>query len=172
MARHGLAKDLNETMRFIDDRFPLLLVVQNERFDHQEMLALTAGYEGYFRRNERYAVLTVAPGKAVRAGAKERKVIADWMTSARVKDAYERLCVGAATVVPSAMARGAMTAFMWIWTAPSHFILVSSVDDGLDHCFERLALAKVPLPTSPEVIRAEVKERLRALGGFEASLGT
>ncbi len=157
-------------MRFIEDWLPLLVVLQKPRFDETEMQELTAGYERYFRRNERYAVLTVSPSRFVQAGAKERKLVADWLNDPRVREISERLCVGSANVVPSAIARGAMTALMWLWKPPAYFQTTSTVEDGIDLCVDRLLQHKVPLRTPTERLRPEVVERLRALGGFESSL--
>jgi hypothetical protein len=159
-------------MRFIDDWFPLLVVLQNARFGESEMKALTAGYESYFRRNERYAVLTVSPGNFVPPGAKERKLVADWLSDPRVRDASSRLCVGSGTVFPSAVVRGALTALMWLWKPPSDFHLVSTAEEGLEHCVARLTEEKVPSRKPLEASSREIVEFLRGEGGFEPSLRT
>jgi hypothetical protein len=158
-------------MRFVDDFFPLLVVAHAARFDEVEFREMAEGYERYFKRNERYALLTVLPGEFVRLGACERRLIADWLNTPRVLESAKRLCVGAANVVPSAVARGALTALLWFWTPPTPLRPAATVDEGVDFCFESLAGAKVPLERPMESIRLGVLDHLRNLGDFGPSLG-
>jgi hypothetical protein len=157
-------------MRFVYDALPLLVVVHAARFDESEMREMVAGYEGCFSRNERYAVLTVAPNLFVHLGAAERKLISDWVNQPHVREASKRLCVGSATVAPSAVARGAMTAICWFWTPPLPFHMVSTVEEGIDFCAERLREQNMTLPRPIASVRLEIVGLLRKVGGFEPSL--
>jgi hypothetical protein len=157
-------------MRFIDDTFPLLVVLHGARFDAAEMRDMVEGYERYFERGARYTVLIVSPGIFVRLGARERKLIGAWVNDPRVRELSGKLCVGSATVVPSAMARGALTAILWFWTPPWPNCAVSTVEEGLDFCIGKLADASLPLPRPTEEIRAAVLGMLRESGQFAPSL--
>ena len=72
-------------MRFIDDAFPILVAMSGSGFDEDEMRAMVDGVEAYFRRNARFAVLSVSPGDFVRMGARERKILSDWVNGPRVR---------------------------------------------------------------------------------------
>jgi hypothetical protein len=157
-------------MRFVDDFFPLLVVVHGPRFDDGEFREMVDGYERYFERDERYAILTVSPGDSVTLGARERKLIADWANTPRVHEVSKRLCVGTATVVPSRLARGALTALLWFWTPASPFHPVTTVDEGLAFCFQSLERANVPLERPMDAVHLGVVAQLRASGTFRPSL--
>ena len=158
-------------MRFLDDAFPLLVVMSEAGFDEGEMRAMVEGVEGYFRRNARFAVLSVSPGESVRMGARERKVLSDWVNSPRVSELSRRLCVGNSVVVPSAAARGALTAFLWFWTPPYPLRATATVEAGIDSCLERLTVCNVPLPRPAETLRSEIIGQLRGIGRFAPSFG-
>jgi hypothetical protein len=157
-------------MRFIDDAFPILVAMSGAGFDEGEMRAMVEGIEAYFRRNARFAVLSVSPGDFVRMGARERKTLSDWVNGPRVSELSKRLCVGNAVVVPSAAARGALTAFLWFWTPPYPLRATATAEAGIDFCLERLTVCNVPLPRPAETLRAEVIGTLRGAGRFAPSL--
>jgi len=158
-------------MRFFDGCFPLVVAMHASHFDEGEMHAMVEGYQAYFRRGERYALLAVAPGEAVRMGAKERKLVVDWVNDSRVKDNVKRLCVGGTSVLPSAVARHAMTALLWFWTPPCPFRATFNVDQAFDFCTDRIRAAGLQLPGSEDAVRLQVRGHLRAAGGFDPSLG-
>jgi hypothetical protein len=158
-------------VRFFDDFLPLLLVVSSARMDDGEFGEMKAGYERYFARNERYAVLTVSPGNFIRSGARERKQVADWLNTPAVVASTRRLCVASAAVLPSAVARGAVTALFWFWTPAFPLRPVPTVAEGLEFCFEALESAKMLLPRPAEAIHLGVVECLRNLENFGPSLG-
>ena len=78
-------------MKVYGDTFPLLVAVGPQHFDEAAMKEMAAAYEPYFARNERYTVLNVSPRGASNPGAKERKLITDWVNSPRVRDCSKRL---------------------------------------------------------------------------------
>ena len=157
-------------MHFIDETFPLLVVLHAPRFDDQEMREMVEGYERFFQRGVRYAVLVVSPGVFVRIGARERKAIGAWVNDPRIHALTGKLCVGSATVVPSPVARGALTALLWFWTPAMPHRAVSTVEEGLDFCLEHVASAGLTLPRPAVEIRAEVVSLLRESGQFVPSL--
>ncbi len=157
-------------MRFIDDLFPMLVVLHDSLFDDREMHDMVAGYERYFQRQERYAVLIASPGDSVQIDARGRKLIGDWVNEPRVRELSGRLCVGSAVVVPSAVSRGALTASLWFWTPPTPLRATATIETGIDYCLGRLALTNVPVPRSPKTIRDDLIGRLKDLGTFAPSL--
>lgn len=148
-------------MRILDDTFPLLVAIGPKKYDQEAVDLMSRAYEPYFKRNERYALISVAPRDASMPGPKERKLITDWTNSARVRDCSARLCIGSATVVPNTLARGALTALLWFWTPPSPLQPVATVDEALDYCLGRLRAEGLPLRAGEQAVRKLVREQLR-----------
>lgn len=103
-------------MRLLGEAFPLLVQVGPMQFTEESVREMAALYEPYFARGERYATVSLQPRNAKTPGAKERKLIVDWVTSARVAEATKRLCVASATVLPNPIARGVFTAMPGVWS--------------------------------------------------------
>lgn len=148
----------------IGDYFPLLIHVQPAELTESAVRDMAASFDTYFARGERYAVLTLSPKDAVRPGAKERKRVADWVNSPRVKECTKRLCVGSATVTTGgALERGMLTALLWLWRPPFPLQAFGEVPAALDYALARLEESAVPLPRPKSEIRRQVLERLREL---------
>ena len=143
-------------MHFFEGAWPLLVSVGPMQTTDVELEQTWAGYERYFARGERYALMTVSPREAQSPGARERKRMADWANTPRVREFSKKLCVGSATVVPSAIMQGALTAILWLWKPAAPHLAVRTVADGLTFCLERLAAEKVPIPQGPEALRRAV----------------
>lgn len=142
-------------VRFVDEFFPLLVCIGPLEFDEAAMAEVAAAYERYFVRGERYSVITISPRDAV-LGARDRKMISDWASTARVREKSRELCVGSATVVRSALARGALTAIMWVWKPSSPHEAVSSAEEAIDYCLARIQEAGLTMPRSPATVRREL----------------
>lgn len=148
-------------VEFLDAGLPLLVAVSPSQFDDAEMHLLTEGFERYFARGERYALLwTLAKGHRS-PGWSERRRLGEWVSHPRVMDFTKRLCVCAAAVVPSAIERGALAGIMLFGKPAAPFRAVPNSAAGLDYCFEELGKAGLTLPRPADLIRFET---LRALG--------
>jgi hypothetical protein len=149
-------------VQFIDDFFPLVVFVTPLRWDDGSIDQMNAGYERYFQRKERYAILSHSP-KGAETSSRDRKRITDWANSPRVRDMSSRYCVGTATIVPNALARGALTAILWVWQPTTPLHMVATPDEGLDWCLRKLADARVPMKEPPASVRDKLLPRLNAL---------
>lgn len=148
-------------MKFLDAGFPLLVCVSPAKFSDQEMQVIKDGFERYFARGEKYAMLwTLAKGHQ-NPGWSERKRVGEWVGHPRVMDFSKRLCVCAAAVVPSAIERGALAGIMLFGRPPIPFRAFPTAEQGLDFCLDGLVNAGVPLPKPVDMLRYET---LRALG--------
>ena len=140
-------------MRFVLDMFPLVVTVGASKQTDGELDEMVAGYDQLFERGERYALITYSPEGAEMPSARARKRIADWAESPSVRAFSKKLCVGSATVVQSQLARGALTAIMWLWKPVAPHKIVATPLDAIDFCLERIAVSDVPMPfTRDEVI--------------------
>ena len=150
-------------MNFMEETWPLLVVEMSKAMNEDALNELRSGFERYFARGERYSLLSVTPRGAATPSAKERKAIADWTNSPRVRQFSKELCVGSAAVVTNPLARGAITAMLWLWTPASPFKVVASIEEGLDYCFSQSAKAGLKLPRELAVIRKEILARLQGM---------
>ena len=150
-------------MLFIDDAFPLIITVSGPVFDADEVRALADGFERYFARGERYAVLSASPRNAAAPAQRERKLIADWAGHPRVRDFSKRLCVGSATVAQNAITRAALTVIMALWKPAAPFEIVSGVAPGLDYCLRRIREENLSMSKPSDLVRYEMLRRLEGL---------
>lgn len=150
-------------MRFLVEGFPLIVTVSAPVWDAAEVRALIDGFEPYLQGRERYSVLSVATPHAPAPGHAERKSITAWTSHPRVRDAIKRLCVGAATVVPSPLERAALSIIWALGKPPCPSSAVSSIERGLDFCFERMRDEGLALPKPADLIRYETARTLREL---------
>lgn len=148
-------------MEYYEGSWPLLVALSPKVYDRAAVAEMQASFERYFQRGQRYALVTVPPHGSTPPGANERKAIAEWANSPRIRDYSKKLCVGSASVVENALMRGALTAMMWIWTPASPHKAVSTADEAIDYCLEKLESGNVPLPRGGEALRVEVHAWLR-----------
>jgi hypothetical protein len=148
-------------VEFFEGAWPLLVQVSPSVYDRATIEQMQNSFERYFRRGEKYAVITVSPKGSHPPGAQERKAIAEWANSPRIRDYSKALCVASASVMESALMRGALTAMLWIWTPPSPHKAVSTLDEALNFTLDNLAQSAVPLPRGPNALRLEVTSWLR-----------
>lgn len=146
--------------QFIDTLWPLVISIGPATWSERDVKDLADGFERYFERGERYALISGSPHDSVIA-ARERKLITDWSNSARVRERSRELCVGSATIVRSALSRGALTAMLWIWKPAAPHLAAANADEALDFTLARLEEAGLPLAASPSIVR---REALKILG--------
>lgn len=140
----------------MDGYFPLVVLVSGQRFDAEEVRIMSSGFESYFERGERYAVLIVPGADAVMPGAHERKLITTWADHPRTLEASRRLCVGTAVLVENVLVRAALTALMAFRDHASRVESVPTVERGVDWCLGRLRDAGLDLGKPPDLIRYEL----------------
>lgn len=139
-------------MRFVLDALPLVVTVGATTYADTEFDEMCAGFDALFARGERYALITYTPDGGEMPSARARKRIADWADSPRIRSQSKKLCVASATVVQSALARGALTAIMWVWKPAAPHRAVAHAAEGIDWCLERLAAESIPMPLTREAV--------------------
>ena len=144
-------------MRFVDTTFPLIITIGSNAYDQAEFDSMTAGFEKYFQRGERYALITYSPDAPTMPDARYRKLVADWANSPRVRELSARLCVGSATVVHSPIMRGALTAILWLWTPPSPHRAVATPQEGVEWCLDRLLLSGISINCTRDHMQAKLR---------------
>ncbi|AKF09731.1 hypothetical protein [Sandaracinus amylolyticus] len=153
----------NAPVQFIDEFFPLVVCVSPTRYDDVELQRMYDGYRRYFERGKRYALVTHTREGAEPASPRARKAIVDWANRPEVRANSAKLCVGSSTVVANALARGAMTAMLWLWKPASPHHLAATIDEAIDWSIDQLVAAGVALPQPREKLRAAVLAKLRRI---------
>jgi hypothetical protein len=148
-------------MRIFGENFPLLVAVAPRRWDADAVKRMADAFELYFKRGQRYAVISIQPEDSITPGPTERRLVLEWLESPRVRRHAGELCVGAATIMHGALMRGAFTAVLWFWKPPFPMETVGSVERAVDYCVERLREVGVRIPADPAELKERV-ERLRA----------
>jgi hypothetical protein len=148
-------------VEFYEGAWPLLVHVSPKSYDRASLDLMQTSFERYFERGQKYALITCSPRGSHPPGAQERKAIAEWANSPRIREYSRLFCVGSASVVDSALMRGALTAMMWIWTPASPHKAVATLDEAFDYTLEKLENGAVPLPRGPNALRVEITSWLR-----------
>jgi hypothetical protein len=151
-------------VRFFVDNFPLIVSVSGANFDVSEVRAMIDGYEPYLAGTKRYAVLVVPTPGAPAPGHAERKLIGEWTSHPRVREAIKRLCVGNATVVPNVVTRAALTVLWALGKPPCPSEAVPTVALGLDFCLGRMREEGLEFAKPPDLVRYETLKALAGMG--------
>jgi len=142
---------------FFEDCLPIIVYVSPfEGMDEAGIAEMEAGFEKLWARGDRYAVVSHRPVHYPTLNAKSRKLIGEWANRPRTKEQARRHCVGAATVVQNALARGAMTAILWIFEPTAPHQLVPTPTAAVDYCIEKCLGDGLTLPRG----EAETRRRL------------
>ena len=128
-----------------DSQFPLVYVVARGTPTDQEFDAYLEELAALYRRRERFA-LVVDASRSGGATAAQRKKQADWIKQNAMM--IQALNLGTAFVVPSALARGVMTAILWLQPMPSPHLVCNSPPEGVRWASEQLRQAGIEPPDS------------------------
>ena len=144
-------------MRFLVSCFPLIVCISGQRFDTKEVREMADGFESYFDRGERYAVLFVPSLGSELPGPQERKLISAWADHPRTLELSRRFCVGTAVLVENVLVRAALAALMAFRGSASKVESVPTVDKGLEYCIRRIKDAGLQLNKPPDLVRFELR---------------
>jgi len=155
-------------VKLVESTFPFLVMVMGERADEAEIRSMDATFRELFAQGQRYVLLNVPPKNQTAVAAKERKMITDWANQPHVQEGVTRCCVGSAIMVTSAVARGALTAILWVWRPPVHLEIVPDVLSGIRYLSDAARQANLILPASPEQLYRTLQPELDHAGALSA----
>lgn len=147
---------------FVDDFLPLALCVNPSTWDDAELDRMFRLYERLFKLGTRYALVTCDRSNGQPVSARARKAIAEWANTPAVREKSAKLCVGSSTIVSNPVARGAMTAVLWLWKPPSPYHLAGSREEAVDWCLSRLEDERIALPMPRQRLREAVLTKIRS----------
>ena len=126
------------------ERWPLVVIIVGESLLRSELPELERQIDSVYLRNERFATLVDCSAVKTMPDASTRKRLAEWQNETRAKIA--RLNVVSATVIDSAVVRGAMTAMNWIFQPPNRQVTVATFAEALEACVLALRAEGLKLP--------------------------
>lgn len=153
---------MGSDVRFLEDLFPLIITVgPSDGFDAHQVELMAAYYAKLWKRGKRYSLISCSPLEAKATSARGRKLIVDWAQSKEVRENSAKFCVGSTTVVPNALARGALTAILWAWSPAAPHEACATVEEALDWCLRQLRANHVAMPEEPDEMRRRALQILR-----------
>lgn len=128
--------------------WPLFVTVMPATSDTEDLRRYFASVTELYGRRERFATLVETADVKSIPSAAERKFITDYQHDTH--EQIQKYNVFTATVVPSTLVRGAMTAMRWLFKPPNEQITVATFGDGLVACVEKLRKDGQPIPVALE----------------------
>ncbi len=127
---------------FDEEALPVVVYTVPRRIDDEAIARLDHWMHSLWDRQQQYAMINRSqPGTT--ADVTERRRITEWANREDVREASRRWCVGSATLVESALTRGALTALLWVWKPVTPHKVVGDMAGALDYCFAQLAAAGI-----------------------------
>jgi hypothetical protein len=123
--------------------WPLFVTIAPARFDADDIHAYIADVSALYGRKERFATLVDTTAIEDLPGAAARRALADWQNA--TIDQIKAYNVCTATVLSSALVRGAMTAMHWLFRPPNEQVAVPTIHAGFELCVDRLVKDQQPL---------------------------
>jgi hypothetical protein len=130
-------------VEFVEDCLPLLIMVAPEKYGEAELREIETLFKHLWAKGSRYALLHLPAPDGKSPSPQERQRFQAWASKPDILGPTQSLCVTVAMVTPSALARGALTALLWIWTPPVPLVAVASPNEGIENCLASLLSANV-----------------------------
>lgn len=126
------------------DLFPLVRITNQHAALDSDYTTMLAAISRLIDARDRFVVLTDGPGGAL-PGPSQRKVIADWFPTVRGR--MEKVSVGCAMVMTSALQRGSITALNWLARPDVPLAAFEDEGEALRWCVAQLEKNGVAVPS-------------------------
>lgn len=147
----------------IYDFAPLVMWSPPRAVDGNTSARIIEHFEHLLERGEKHAVAYCNRAGTNGLPPRERKALAEWASLPRVRARSVELCVTVAAVVTNPLARGAVTAVLWVWRPPMPFIAAPTVEGAIDACLDELDRASVPRAWTRASVRDAAVARLASI---------
>lgn len=147
------AENDDETARVSTDAWPIVVVAAPRRLTVASMEAMFARIEPIYARGEPYALITDTRQVSGVPGAVERKRLAEILARPVHVVGQEKWNIGSATILNSAILRGAMQAMYWLWTPPRPHCAARDFDEAWTFCVRLLEQRGVTLAAKERELR-------------------
>ena len=137
--------------------FPLVVATLPEEVHGADLERLFADYAAVYARHEQFAAITDLSRLSKMPGAKERKMIAEWLRS--MDDKVRRYGLCTILLVRSPLVRGALTATGWIFAPPIPHFYPATFEEALDIATAQLHAAGLEAPADVSALRRRTAAR-------------
>lgn len=141
------------------ETWPLIVVTLADGLSDEDNDRMFAEWSAILGRREKFVAITDARTVRHVGSAKQRKQTADWMRS--IDDQVRRYSLGHATILSNALVRGALTALSWLHKGAAPELHCATMLEACDWCVGKLSEARIEIPTSVLLFRADVARRER-----------
>jgi hypothetical protein len=142
---------------FQDATWPLLYLRFPREFSPAIMQATIDGFEGYYKRQDRFVVLADCTPIAKFPGMVERKMLSEWLSSPGRPEKEKLYTVATAIVLLSGPMRALMSAIMWVNPPIAQTVWKATEQEAFDWLYDRLVEARMPITKAIEAARAEYR---------------
>jgi hypothetical protein len=149
---------MTEDTGFVFDHsaWPLVVATCPKDVELVEVVALRRAFDGWFARQQRFALITDTRPARRLPSAKWRRDLTNWMNDPVVMANVVRYNVASATIFGSTLIRGGFTALTWLWKPPQPQLAASTMREAVEWCCLLLDRAEVPLSPELNLRRADV----------------
>jgi hypothetical protein len=137
----------------ITSSWPVVVIVGPAHWEAGWVQDLDKQMGALFARRERFAIITDTRPITSVPGAAERKPLTEWLRRPEHLRNQARWNVGSATLMTSAVMRGALQAIYWVWTPASPQMAAKDLDEAWNWCVELLQKEQIAFPQPPSDLR-------------------
>jgi hypothetical protein len=112
------------------------------------------GFEGVYRKNERFASIFDGSAVAKFPGTLERKALMDWVGNEARIETERRLSIATSLVLTSGPMRAFVSALNWVNRPVTPQKVAATREEAIEWCCERLQDAGIVLPPAVGALRA------------------
>jgi len=139
---------------FSVDAFPLVVCVVRDKMTDDDYHAMFSAWETVTLRKERFVALVDLRMARSPSNPTQRAMIAAWLR--KMDGTFAQYSLGSASVVTSALVRGAMTAVNWIHRPKVVQVSFGTMLEACDWCIRRLHEAHIPVTPRIEAYRTRL----------------
>jgi hypothetical protein len=152
-----------EPARFDDSAWPLVIVQMPALMNNIVVVrSIIAGFEGVYRKNERFASILDGSAVAKFPGTLERKALMDWVGNESRIETERRLSVATSLVLTSGPMRAFVSALNWVNRPVTPQKVTATREEAVEWCCDRLQDAGIVLPAPLAALRARHPTSTRA----------
>jgi hypothetical protein len=152
-----------EPARFDDTAWPLLIIRMPALMNNIVVVrSIIDGFEGVYRKNERFASILDGSAVAKFPGTLERKALMDWVGNEARIETERSLSVATALVLTSGPMRAFVSALNWVNRPVTPQKVTATREEAIEWCCERLQEAGIVLPPAVGALRARRAASSRA----------
>lgn len=148
----------------LEDAWPVALLVLPASIGPDDVREMIELVERLYAKKERYALITDTRPVTAIPGARERRMLGEWLSQPDQIENQRLWNVGSSTIMSNTLIRGGLQALYWLWTPPNPQHAARDLPEAFAFCVSKLTDARVRLPVSAAELEARAARALTARG--------